>query len=73
MARITFPDVELGEDEQEHLFALIHKGSHSARVITRAHLVQARQGPYPSRDLLGFGGDAANSFEDPKAFCRRRS
>jgi transposase len=39
MARITFPDVELSDDEQEHLFALIHKGSHSARVITRARIL----------------------------------
>ena len=39
MAPITFPDVQLTEDEQEHLFALIHKGSHSARVITRARIV----------------------------------
>ena len=39
MARITFPDARLTEDEQEHLFALIHKGSHSARVITRARIL----------------------------------
>ena len=28
--------LELSEDEQEHLFALIHKGVNSARVITHA-------------------------------------
>ncbi len=39
MPRTTFADVELSEDEQEHLFALIHKGSHSARVITRARIL----------------------------------
>lgn len=39
MARIPLPDIELNEDEQEHLFALIHKGSHSARVITRARIL----------------------------------
>ena len=39
MAQITFPDVRLTEDEQEHLFALIHKGSHNARVITRARIL----------------------------------
>lgn len=31
--------LELSEDEQEHLFALIHKGVHSARVITRARIL----------------------------------
>ena len=39
MARTPLPAVELTEDEQEHLFALIHKGSHSARVITRARIL----------------------------------
>ena len=39
MAQITFPDVRLTEDEQEHLFALIHKGTHNARVITRARIL----------------------------------
>ena len=39
MAQITFPDVQLTEDEQEHLFALIHKGTHNARVITRARIL----------------------------------
>ncbi len=33
------PDVELTDDEQEHLFALIHKGVNSARVITRARIL----------------------------------
>ena len=33
------PDVELTEDEQEHLFAIIHKGVNSARVITRARIL----------------------------------
>jgi transposase len=31
--------LELTEDEQEHLFALTHKGVHSARVITRARIL----------------------------------
>ena len=39
MTRTLLPAVELSEDEQEHLFALIHKGSHSARVITRARIL----------------------------------
>lgn len=29
----------LNEDEQEHLFALIHKRVNSARVITRARIL----------------------------------
>jgi transposase len=33
------PEVKLTDDEQEHLFALIHKGQHSARVITRARIL----------------------------------
>jgi hypothetical protein len=33
------PEVKLTEDEQEHLFAIIHKGQHSARVITRARIL----------------------------------
>ena len=39
MARTLLPAVELTEDEQEYLFALTHKGSHSARVITRARVL----------------------------------
>ena len=39
MAQITFPDVQLTEDEQEHLLALIHKDTHNARVITRARIL----------------------------------
>lgn len=31
--------VELSDDEQDHLFALIHKGVNSARVITRARIL----------------------------------
>lgn len=31
--------VDLSNDEQEHLFALIHKGVNSARVITRARIL----------------------------------
>lgn len=31
--------LELTEDEQEHLFALTHKGVNSARVITRARIL----------------------------------
>jgi transposase len=40
MPRITSTNgIELSDDEQEHLFALIHKGTHSARVITRARIL----------------------------------
>ena len=40
MPRITLPNsIELSDDEQEHLFALIHKGVNSARVITRARIL----------------------------------
>jgi transposase len=40
MPRITSPNgIELSDDEQEHLFALIHKGVNSARVITRARIL----------------------------------
>ena len=31
--------LELTEDEQEHLFALTHKGVNRARVITRARIL----------------------------------
>lgn len=33
------PDIKLTGDEQEHLFAIVHKGQHSARVITRARIL----------------------------------
>lgn len=36
---VSTPDVKLTDDEQKHLFALIHKGQHSARVITRARIL----------------------------------
>ena len=36
---VPTPEVKLTDDEQEHLFALIHKGQHSARVITRARIL----------------------------------
>ena len=40
MPRITLPNsIELSDDEQEHLFALIDKGVNSARVITRARIL----------------------------------
>ena len=40
LPRITSPNsIELSDDEQEHLFALIHKGVNSARVITRARIL----------------------------------
>ena len=51
MARITFPDVQLTEDEQEHLFALIHKGSHSARVITRARILLKLAGGWSNQEV----------------------
>lgn len=36
----TAPSIlELSEDEHDHLFGLIHKGVHSARVITRARIL----------------------------------
>lgn len=37
---LTAPSIlTLSEDEQEHLFGLIHRGVHSARVITRARIL----------------------------------
>ena len=40
LPRITSPNsIELSDDEQEHLFALIHKGVNSARVITHARIL----------------------------------
>ena len=40
MPEITSPNgVDLSDDEQEHLFGLIHKGVNSARVITRARIL----------------------------------
>ena len=40
LPQITSPHkVELNDDEQEHLFALIHKSVNSARVITRARIL----------------------------------
>lgn len=40
MTQIASPNgVVLSEDEQEHLFALIHKGVNNARVITRARIL----------------------------------
>lgn len=40
LPRITSPHrIELSDEEQEHLFALIHKGVNSARVITRARIL----------------------------------
>lgn len=40
LPQITLPNkVALSDDEQEHLFALIHKGVNSARVITRARIL----------------------------------
>ena len=51
MVRITFPDVELSEDEQEHLFALIHKGVNSARVITRARILSKLDKGHCNQDI----------------------
>ena len=40
MPRITSPNrIELSDDEKKHLFALIHKGVNSARVISRARIL----------------------------------
>jgi hypothetical protein len=40
MSAITPPShVTLSDEEQEHLFALIHQGVNSARVITRARIL----------------------------------
>lgn len=33
------PTVEFSQDERDHLFALIHKGTHGARVMTRARIL----------------------------------
>ena len=51
MARTPLPAVELAEDEQEHLFALIHKGSHSARVITRARILSKLARGWTNREV----------------------
>ncbi len=33
------PTVEFSQEERDHLFAIIHKGTHSARVMTRARIL----------------------------------
>lgn len=43
--------LELNEDEQEHLFALIHKGVNSARVITRARILTKLAKGQSSQDI----------------------
>ena len=52
MPRITSPNsIELSDDEQEHLFALIHKGVNSARVITRARILTKLAKGYCNQDI----------------------
>ena len=52
MPRITSPNrIELSNDEQEHLFALIHKGVNSARVITRARILTKLAKGYCNQDI----------------------
>lgn len=52
MPRTTLiPEVKLTEDEQEHLFGLIHKGQHSARVITRARILTKLAKGYSNQEV----------------------
>lgn len=39
MPATHLPTVEFSQDERDHLFAIIHKGTHSARVMTRARIL----------------------------------
>ena len=43
--------IELSDDEQEHLFALIHKGVNSARVITRARILTKLAKGHSNQDI----------------------
>ena len=52
LPQITSPHkVELSNDEQEHLFALIHKGVNSARVITRARILTTLARGHANQDI----------------------
>ena len=52
LPRISSPNrIELSNDEQEHLFALIHKGVNSARVITRARILTKLAKGYCNQDI----------------------
>lgn len=52
MSQIASPNgVALSEDEQEHLFALIHKGVNSARVITRARILTKLAKGHSNKDI----------------------
>ena len=52
LPQITSPNkVELSDDEQEHLFALIHKGVNSARVITRARILSKFVKGHSNQDI----------------------
>ena len=52
LPRITSPNrIELSNDEQEHLFGLIHKGVNSARVITRARILTKLAKGYCNQDI----------------------
>ena len=52
MPRITPPNsIELSDDEQEHLFALIHKGINNARVITRARILNKLAKGHSNQDI----------------------
>ena len=52
MPRLTLSKhIELSEDEQEHLFALIHKGVNSARVITRARILTKLASGQSNQDI----------------------
>lgn len=39
MPKPCLPRAEFSQDERDHLFAIIHKGTHGARVITRARIL----------------------------------
>lgn len=52
MPEITSPNgVDLSDDEQEHLFGLIHKGVNSARVITRARILTKLAKGHSNQDI----------------------
>ena len=62
--------LELSEDEQEHLFALIHKGINSARVITRARILsKLAKGNTPKQTCLALDVGLATVVKTRKRFA----
>lgn len=45
------PEVKLTDDEQEYLFALIHNGQHSARLITCARILSKRDRSHSHQEV----------------------